>query len=192
MMRRHFTVPNLITLVRLLLAPIVGFAIVHGEYRTALALAAAAGATDALDGWLARTCGWGSRAGAYLDPVADKVLLCVVYAALGVAGSVPWWLVGIVFGRDVLILAAAGWFLLFTSVRDLPPSAWGKISTGVQIVTALSVMAANAAQVPPLPAAAGILVWVAAAATVWSGLAYARRALALVRTARAAPRRVAD
>ena len=70
-----------------------------------------AGFTDAADGYVARKMGDASRIGAYLDPIADKLLLTAIYICFGVAGLTPWWLVYLVVGRDVMILslAAAGY-----------------------------------------------------------------------------------
>ena len=94
--------------------------------------------TDILDGAVARRFRLATPAGAWLDPVADKCLLSGVFLALAAAGTVPWWLVGIVFGRDFYILAGAATVMLLTPVRKFPPSIWGKVSTLVQIVTAVA------------------------------------------------------
>jgi cardiolipin synthase len=166
---RHLA--NVLTVVRLALAPVVVRAIVMREWGAALALLLVAGATDALDGLAARRFGGVTRAGAYLDPIADKLLLSASYVALGVAGAVPWWLVILVFGRDVLILAMAGLALAFTKLRDFPPSVWGKISTACQVVAGAAAILAGMA--PGFPLAP--FLWVAAAATAWSGAAYVRQ-----------------
>jgi cardiolipin synthase len=128
-----------------------------------------------------------SRLGAYFDPVADKALLSVGYLALGLARAVPWWLVAVIFGRDLLILALVGTALLFTKYREFPPSAAGKISTIVQVVTGAVVMLDRgfaAWPVPPQP-----LLWAAAATTVWSGGGYVARAVRMAAALRAAPQR---
>lgn len=172
---RH--VPNLLAVLRLLLAPLAVWAIVAGEYRTALALFGIAAASDAIDGPLARRYHCVSRLGAYLDPIADKALLSAGYVALGVAQMVPWWLVGLVFGRDLMILALVGLALLFTNRRDFPPSGWGKLSTIVQAGAGTLLIAGRA--FPALAAPAAPLIWVVAAATLWSGLVYLARAMRL-------------
>jgi cardiolipin synthase len=162
--------PNLISLFRLLLAPVAAWAILEGEYRFALAVFAAAAVTDGLDGLLARRLNAASRLGAYLDPIADKALLSTVYLVLGIAGLAPWWLVGLVFGRDLLIVAMVATALLFTRYRDFPPSAWGKISTGFQMLAAVVVIVGKAFPawgIRPEP-----LLYLAAAATVASGAGY--------------------
>ena len=163
-----FNLPNLFTLVRLLLAPFVAADILHGHYARALVLLFLAGVSDALDGFLARRLGESTRVGAYFDPIADKILLSVVYVSLGIAGAAPWWMVGMVFGRDVLILAMAACGLLFTTVRKFPPSIWGKISTFLQIFAALVVILARAG----IPAPAGSALWLMVAGTAVSGLHY--------------------
>ncbi len=119
--------------------------------------------------------GESTRLGAYLDPIADKILLSVIYISLGVVGALPWWMVAIVFGRDVLILAMAAYGLLFTSIRKFPPSVWGKISTFFQISAALMVMCARAG----IPAPVNLSIWLMVAATLWSGFDYARRGIVL-------------
>jgi cardiolipin synthase len=169
--------PNLFTLARLGLAPFVASDILHGRYGRAIILLFAAGFTDVLDGFLARRLQKSTPAGAYFDPIADKILLSVIYVSLGVAGAMPWWMVAVVFGRDVLILAMAGYGLLFTSLRKFPPSVWGKISTFFQIAAALVVMGARAAI--PAPVTLALLLMIAA--TVVSGLHYAWRGLVMLR-----------
>jgi len=172
-----FNLPNLFTLARLVLAPFVASDILHGRYDRALVLFFLAGVSDAIDGFLARRLRQSSRAGAYFDPLADKILLSVIYVALGIAHDVPWWMVAVVFSRDVLILAMAGYGLLFTSVRAFPPSIWGKISTFLQIAAALVVMGAQAG----IPAPVQLALWLMVAGTVVSGLHYVWTAISHLR-----------
>ena len=169
--------PNLFTLARLALAPFIAIAILHGNYGRALILFFAAGVSDAFDGFLARKLGEATRVGAYLDPVADKILMAVIYLSLGFAGAIPWWMVAIVFGRDVLILGMVAWGLLFTSIRRFPPSIWGKVSTFLQILAALCVMGDRYGVQAPAQTA----LWLMIAATIWSGIHYAFRGLQLLR-----------
>ncbi len=89
---------------------------------------------------------------------------------MGFSGLVPWWLVGLVFGRDILIVFMAVAAMLFTRYRDFPPSVWGKISTFFQMLTAVATMVAGAW--PVLGIRLAIFIWAAAAATLWSGLGY--------------------
>src|SRR5512141_3270526 len=106
-MRAWLTLPNLFTLARLVLAPVILWAVLQHRALAALSLFAVAAATDLIDGWLARHFGAATSTGAFLDPIADKLLMTAVYLALALEGSVPWWLAGVIFGRDLLILAAA-------------------------------------------------------------------------------------
>lgn len=120
--------------------PFVATALANGYFQRAAALIFVAGITDALDGWLARHFRWTSQIGAYLDPLADKLLLVSTYVALGVQGAVPAWLVGLVLGRDLVILAMVGIAFRFTNVRSFPPSTLGKLSTAIQVFTALAII----------------------------------------------------
>jgi len=175
------TLPNFVTSLRALLVPFILWAILREQHMAALILFAAAAATDAIDGYLARHLHAASASGAYLDPIADKLLLSGVYLALAIIRSVPWWLVVVIFGRDLLILAASAIALLFTELRAFPPSVWGKISTFFQVLTAVAFLARNALRTPALATFAGISVWPTAALTVWSAIHYAWRGIRLLR-----------
>jgi len=169
--------PNLFTLARLILAPFIASDILNGRYGRAIILSFIAGFTDVIDGYLARKLGESSRVGAYFDPIADKILLSVVYLALGWAHAIPWWMVGLVFGRDLLILAMAAYGLAFTKVRKFPPSIWGKLSTFLQISAALVVMGAK----DGIPAPVDLAVWLMVAGTIGSGVHYMWRGITLLR-----------
>jgi cardiolipin synthase (CMP-forming) len=136
-----------------------------------------AGATDALDGYLARRFGWATRLGAYLDPIADKLLLVSVYSMLGVDQAIPYWLVWLVLGRDILILAMVGIAFAFTSIRQFPPSVWGKVSTIIQVLTALVVLANTVSGL------ATAMIYVTALTTTTSGVDYAWRGVKLLHAA---------
>jgi cardiolipin synthase (CMP-forming) len=180
-MPRWVNVPNLFTLLRVLLAPVVIQAILDGRHVAALAVFAGAAATDVLDGAVARHFRMSTQMGAYLDPIADKCLLSGVFLALAAAGIVPWWLVGIIFGRDLYIVLGVATVLLLTSVRRFPPSVWGKASTFAQIVTAVAWMARDAIQVQALDAFARFTVWPCAALTLLSGMHYTWRGVRMAR-----------
>ncbi|MCS7316506.1 MAG: CDP-alcohol phosphatidyltransferase family protein [Bryobacterales bacterium] len=173
--------PNLLSLARLIASAPAFWAILEGRFTLALILLLLAGVSDVLDGVLARRRRQVTRLGAYLDPVADKLLLSGSYLALGMAGVAPGWLVAIVLGRDALILLAVGAALAFSSLREFPPSAWGKTSTVVQVVTGVTLLASAACPWPWLGQFAAFLVWLTAAATLWSGLDYAIGMLARLR-----------
>jgi cardiolipin synthase len=184
-MRQLLKPPNLLTLARLLAAPLVAGCIVHEAYGLALVLLAVAGFTDALDGLLARRFGWSTQLGAYIDPIADKILLVTVYVSLGMAGLIPPWLVIVVLGRDLLILMVAAGALLGTQYRGFEPSVWGKLSTLVQILTGVMVLGSRVFPWPMLTLWAGNLPVITAIVTAWSGLHYAWRFAQTLRANRA-------
>ena len=181
-MPRWLNLPNLFTLLRLALAPVVIREILDGRHFAALAVFAVAAVTDILDGASARLFGITSVAGAILDPIADKCLLSGVFLALALAGSMPWWLVAIVFGRDLYILLAAAAAALFTRIRKFPPSVWGKVSTFVQVATVVLWMARDLLQISTLDALASVMRWPCAGFTIWSGVHYTWRGARLIRT----------
>jgi cardiolipin synthase len=163
-------VPNLLSLARVAIAPYLFWALWRGHFDGALVAILVAGITDGLDGYLARRLRVSSRTGEVLDPIADKVLITCAFVALWLNGSVETWLAGMILGRDLLILAAAGVALLFAKMpRRFPPSIWGKLSTIVQI----SLVVALAARVPePL---LSVVKWTTAALTAVSFIHYAWR-----------------
>ncbi len=172
--------PNLFTALRLLLTPVVALAILDGKYGRALIVFFLAGLTDIVDGALARRFGQATKTGAYFDPIADKILLVVIYLALGATDAIPWWMVFVVFGRDLLILGMAAYGFLFTKIRKFPPSVWGKISTFFQISAAMVVMGDRDGIPAPVTLALTLMV----AATIWSGIHYAWRGISWLRTER--------
>jgi cardiolipin synthase len=172
-----FNLPNLFTFARLVLAPFIAADILHNRYGRAIVLLFAAGFTDVIDGFLARRFQAATSGGAYFDPIADKILLSVIYVSLGVAGALPWWMVAVVFGRDALILAMAAYGLWFTSLRKFPPSVWGKISTFLQIGAALVVMGARAGISAPVAPALYLMLF----GTIVSGVHYTWRAVVMLR-----------
>jgi len=181
-MPRWLTLPSLVTLARLALTPFIVQDILYGHPSRALALFLLAAGTDAVDGWLARISDSATQFGAYLDPIADKVLMSGIFLALGAAQFVPWWFVAIVFGRDLYLLIAAVAILALTKVRKFSPSGWGKLSTFVQIATAVTWMTRNLWPVPALDTLASIMLWVCAGFTIWSGLHYTVRGVRILQT----------
>jgi len=163
-------IPNLLTAARLLAAPYILYLLWTAEYRTALVWFAIASATDVLDGFIARRFHAASKIGALLDPIADKVLLSGSFLTLGLKGVIPWWLMAIVLGRDLLILGFAIVALARGTRREFPPSVWGKASTAAQIAYVLFTVGHEAAITPLIVAT--ILGWIAATLTIWSGVHY--------------------
>src|SRR5689334_15573161 len=100
------SIPNLITLGRILLVPVVVWAIYSGAMWIAFVLFLVAGVSDAVDGFLAKRFGMASELGAYLDPLADKALIVSIYVTLGIKDVIPGWLVILVVSRDIMIIGA--------------------------------------------------------------------------------------
>ena len=175
-MRALFSPPNLLTCVRIVLTPWIAIALLSGNCPRAFWLSVIAGFTDTADGYLARLMGEATRLGAYLDPIADKLLLTVLYVCFGAAGLVPWWLVYLVVGRDVMILSLVATGFLWKGIRDFPPSIWGKLSTLLQIAASLAVLSRCAYGISS--DAVDAVLYVTAGATIWSGLHYLSRAIA--------------
>jgi len=132
--------PDLLTLARLASAPFLTWLLLEREYRGALALAAAAGVTDWLDGFAARRLHASGPLGVVLDPFADKVLLVVLFLTLGWVRLIPGWLVALVIGRDVVIVLGAALLRITRGIRRFLPSLLGKISTFFQIALVVSVL----------------------------------------------------
>src|SRR5580704_18069243 len=129
-----WTVPNQITLLRLGFLPFFLILISYEQYRWALLVLVAAGLSDAVDGLLARKLNQRSPLGAYLDPIADKLLLSSSFIILAFKQKLAWWLTIIVLSRDVLILMVAVVILLISGYRPFPPSIYGKLTTAAELV----------------------------------------------------------
>jgi cardiolipin synthase len=174
-----WTVPNLLTIFRIVMTPWIGLAISRSDYRTALPLLFVAGMSDAADGYLARRLKADSKLGKALDPIADKFLMVTVFLALAANGGLPWWMVGLALGRDLMILGFAAWAMAAGIKAELAPTRWGKLSTMLQMLLAGSVVLGSAFSLGWVkPVSLGLL-WTAAAMTIWSGIDYARIGLDL-------------
>jgi cardiolipin synthase (CMP-forming) len=138
----QLNIPNLITLGRILLVPVLVWAIAAGEMLAAFILFVAAGISDAVDGFLAKRFGMTSEIGAYLDPLADKALIVSIYVALGITGAIPRWLVILVVSRDIMIVTAVmlSWFV--GKPVQVKPLLVSKLNTLAQILFACLVLAA--------------------------------------------------
>ncbi|MCC6888837.1 MAG: CDP-alcohol phosphatidyltransferase family protein [Hyphomicrobiales bacterium] len=138
------SIPNLITLGRILLVPVRVWAIAAGEMKLAFALFLLAGLSDLVDGFLAKRFNMATELGAYLDPLADKALIVSVYVTLGIAGAIPRWLVILVVSRDIMIVSAVMLSWLVNKPVTLKPLTVSKLNTVAQILLALVVLAALA------------------------------------------------
>ena len=169
---RHL--PNLITGLRLLLVPPILWLLGRQQHGAALTLFVIAGVSDALDGALARGFHWQSRLGGILDPIADKALLAGCFLVLGINGELPSWLVVLVIGRDLVIVAGAtAWHWLIDELHAAP-SLLSKLNTAAQLAVVFAVLLAHGAT--PLPDwLLRLLEWTAAFTTLWSGADYVLR-----------------
>lgn len=133
--------PNLITIARILLVPVIVWAIISGEMRVAFAIFLVAGLSDAVDGFLAKRFDMVSEIGSYLDPLADKALLMSIYVALGIAEAVPAWLVILIVSRDIMIIAGVMLSWLVGNPVQMKPHPVSKLNTVAQIAYACLVLA---------------------------------------------------
>ncbi|MGE0736831.1 MAG: CDP-alcohol phosphatidyltransferase family protein [Alphaproteobacteria bacterium] len=165
-------VPNLISLARLFAVPVAVWLILKERYDFAFWLFTAAGATDALDGFIAKKFDARTTLGSFLDPLADKALLVSVFVALGYVGKLDDWIVILVVSRDVMIVGAALLsFVLFGSF-EAKPSRISKLNTLAQIVLAGVVLAEFGLNLP-FATLAEVLVYIVAVTTTASGGLYA-------------------
>ncbi len=136
------SIPNLITLARIVLVPVVVWAILAGEMGLAFILFLAAGVSDAIDGFLAKRFGMTTVLGAYLDPLADKALLVSIYVTLGINNELPLWLVILVVSRDIMIVGGVLLSWLLGNPMKMKPLIVSKLNTLAQIVLASVVLGA--------------------------------------------------
>jgi cardiolipin synthase len=171
------TIPNLFTMVRIVMTPFILFELAHGRFLLGGWLFGGAAVTDLLDGAVARRFGGETKIGLYLDPIADKILLSCVYIGLAAGGAVPVWVVAVIFGRDLYIVLLSTFALRFTTFRDLQPSVWGKASTFLQVMTAVAVMAAEGYRDSVLRRICDFLILVVAGFAAVSAADYSRRGI---------------
>jgi cardiolipin synthase (CMP-forming) len=135
------SIPNLITLARILSVPVMVWAIMNRWMLAAFLLFLAAGVSDAIDGYLAKRFAMTSELGAYLDPLADKALIVSIYVTLGVSGEIPVWLVILVVSRDIMIVGAVLLAWLVGKPLPMKPLTVSKLNTGAQLLFAGVVLA---------------------------------------------------
>lgn len=172
---RALTIPNLLTMVRIVLTPLLVIFLIQGRYGRALITLLVAGITDVVDGIIAR--GWQQKSslGAYLDPVADKLLVSSSFVALSVFHKLPPWLAVVVISRDVVILGGVVVLRLFEVKIPIEPSMLSKRATTLQVITIFLVLLWEFWTFPALVLT--ICFWLTAALTILSGLQYLARGL---------------
>jgi cardiolipin synthase len=169
-MLRHL--PNLVTILRMLLVVPLCWLIRDGRYDGALVIAAVAGFSDAVDGFLARHYGWQTWLGGILDPLADKLLLTTAFLWLAFAGDVPTWLAALVIGRDLVIVGGAIAYHGLIGRFDASPSLISKLTTLVQIAFVLVELVRLSRWIEVPDGVRNAAIAVTAAVTIASGVHY--------------------
>ena len=169
------SIPNILTVVRILLTPVFVIMLLQRSYSQALLVFFAAGLSDALDGFIARYFNQRTVLGAYLDPVADKLLLVSAYVMLGMLDVIPDWIAVIVIARDVIITLGIAIITLTAKTYEVRPSLVSKATTLTQILLVLlSLFDPDAAKLTALHTP---LIWGTAVLTTLSGLHYVYRGM---------------
>ncbi len=138
------TLPNLITIGRLILVPLVIVMIINERWLAAFVLFVVAGISDAIDGFIAKRFDMASELGAYLDPVADKALIVSIYITLALVGAVPAWLVILVVSRDIMIVTAVILSWLMERPVEIAPFVVSKLNTAAQLMFAALMLGSRA------------------------------------------------
>jgi len=167
------TAPNLLTLLRICLAPFLVAAILENRFGLSFVLFLAAGITDALDGVLARVLEQRTMLGQYLDPVADKLLLSTLFVVLMYKGLMPTRVTVLVFGRDVGILLVSAILYAAAGRREFHPSVFGKANTLSQVTLVAVVLLHQLSHAPWVVVLQAAALYTTMVLTVASGLHYA-------------------
>ena len=166
------TAPNLLTLLRLLFIPFIVITILDENYRWALGLFMFAGLSDCLDGILARLLNQKTTLGTLLDPIADKLLLSTLFLVLSLAHKIPWKVTVLVFSRDLGILLTCAVLWATTSLRDFPPSFFGKANTTAQVLAVFFVLLDEVLPTQGVMFCKQVALWATLVLTVLSGVHY--------------------
>lgn len=175
-----FTIPNLITLIRILLTPLFIIFLIQGRHRQALVVFILAGVSDLADGLIARWWQQKSRLGSYLDPLADKLLMSASFVTLSIAHVIPSTLTVMVISRDVILGLGA----LILRLNDYPlvirPSLAGKWTTTLQLITVGLVLLVKGKLWHLQPGVLTVFFYITGVLTAISGIHYLYRGLKLV------------
>mgnify|MGYP003704514253 CR=1 FL=1 len=180
---RYLTVANQLTILRIVLIPVFVLCTVYGALGWAVLVFLVAGATDALDGLIARATHQPTSLGAWLDPMADKLLLVTTFVVLTLpqielVNHLPLWLTILVISRDVVIVGVVAIVNLAVGKRTFRPSLWGKLATAVFLLTTIVVMYYNWRGTAS-PAVRG-MIWLSLTLTLVSSADYLRRLRGLI------------
>lgn len=138
------TIPNLITIARLIIVPVVIVMIMQGRWPAAFTLFLVAGVSDGIDGFIARRFDMRSEFGAYIDPLADKALLVSIYVTLAIVGILPGWLAIVVVSRDLMIVSAVVLSWVMHRPVEIKPLLVSKLNTAAQIGFAALILSTKA------------------------------------------------
>lgn len=175
--------PNSLTILRILLIPVFVGLLVHGRHHYALGIIIVAGITDGLDGTIARMANQRTKLGAYLDPLADKLLLTASFATLALLHLVPLWVAILVVSRDLILLLGTLLAQLTDMRLDITPTVWGKATTLLQLAYVILLLFFSSSQMdlrllePLLYSMAGL--------TLISGFHYLYRGIVQTNTSKA-------
>lgn len=167
--------PNLLTLMRIILLPLFVASMIYRRYDLALYVFTVAAITDTLDGMIARLKGLKTPLGTFLDPLADKFLLTTSFILLGIYDFIPLWLIITVISRDIIIVT--GWVVLYliTHSPKVEPSLAGKIAISLQLILTWYILLDI--NIPAMPDLHGYLIYLTAIFTILSGLHYIYKGL---------------
>jgi len=167
----QISIPNIITALRILIVPLFIILLINRQLGMALAVFIIAAVSDGLDGLLARLLNQRTLLGAYLDPIADKLLLMAAFISLAFMDLTPAWLAVLVISRDVLILIGIAIFTLIHMPMTMRPSLISKLTTLCQLLT-IAVILLDLQQTAATRIAHATLLWSTALLTIASGLHY--------------------
>jgi cardiolipin synthase (CMP-forming) len=165
------SIPNLLTILRILLVPVVVWAISQGQMGIAFGAFVIAGVTDGIDGYIAKRFNQQTELGAYLDPLADKTLLVSIYVSLAIFGFIPPWLAILVVSRDFMIVGGVLLSTLVEKPLTIQPLFVSKANTAAQIIFAALVLASRGLGLD-LGGTIPLVMWAVAALTLASAAAY--------------------
>lgn len=171
------TIPNLITILRILLVPVLIIYLINNRPLASFIIFIIASASDALDGFIARVFHQKSNLGAHLDPLADKILLMTAFITLAVLKMIPSWLVVLTISRDVIILLGVLVLYINRYPVKIDPSILSKATTCIQIATILIVLSNGFLKIEFLKTYS---FWLAAILTIGSGLQYIRAGMIIL------------
>jgi cardiolipin synthase (CMP-forming) len=174
------TVPNLLTLSRILLTPLLMWFLVRRRMNEALVVFFIAGMTDVLDGFIARLFHQKSKFGAILDPMADKLLLVSSFLILGYLGLIPWWLVIIAVARDIVIVTGTSVLFVLRFHVEIRPTVLGKLTTLTQLVSVVVALSSSFTLLAPWNHQ--LVFAITALFSIASGVQYVRKGISLSRS----------